>query len=129
MKKELIIVIVIIVLIIIGHICTQNYTKNFFDSLLGELKNIENQILVDNINGEDLKKDIDNLQEKWESKYDVLAYYIEHDELEKVETQLIAVKANIEVEEYEKAVEEVQRCMFILEHIKDKDALKLVNIF
>ena len=33
MKKEILIVIIIIILIIIGHILTQNYTKNFFDEI------------------------------------------------------------------------------------------------
>ena len=76
-----------------------------------------------------LKQELEDIQEKWNKKYDILAYYIEHDELEKVETQLIAINANIKVQDYDKTIEELEKCKFILEHIKDKDSLKLVNIF
>lgn len=129
MKKEIIIVVIIVILIIIGHIITQNYTKKFFENISVSLEKIEEKIDNDNIEKQNLKNDLDDIQEKWNEKYDILAYYIEHDELEKVETQLISMNANIKVQDYDKTIEELEKCKFILEHIKDKDSLKLVNIF
>lgn len=129
MKKEVIIVVIIVILIIIGHIITQNYTKKFFENISVSLEKIEEKIDNDNIEKQNLKNELDDIQEKWNEKYDILAYYIEHDELEKVETQLISMNANIKVQDYDKTIEELEKCKFILEHIKDKDSLKLVNIF
>lgn len=129
MKKEVIIVVIIVILIIIGHIITQNYTKKFFENISVSLEKIEEKIDSDNIEKQNLKNELDDIQEKWNEKYDILAYYIEHDELEKVETQLISMNANIKVQDYDKTIEELEKCKFILEHIKDKDSLKLVNIF
>nr|MBP3681344.1 DUF4363 family protein [Clostridia bacterium] len=129
MKKEIIIVVIIVILIIIGHIITQNYTKKFFENISVSLEKIEEKIDNDNIEKQNLKNELDDIQEKWNEKYDILAYYIEHDELEKVETQLISMNANIKVQDYDKTIEELEKCKFILEHIKDKDSLKLVNIF
>lgn len=129
MKKEIIIVFIIVILIFAGHIVTQNYTKAFFDDISTELEKIEEKIYKDDIENSNLDKEIENIQEKWKSKYDIFAYFIEHDELEKVETQLIAINANIRVKDYDKSIEELEKCKFILEHIKDKDSLKLVNIF
>ncbi len=129
MKKEIIIVVIIVILIIIGHIITQNYTKKFFENISVSLEKIEEKIDNDNIEEQNLKNELDDIQEKWNEKYDILAYYIEHDELEKVETQLISMNANIKVQDYDKTIEELEKCKFILEHIKDKDSLKLVNIF
>lgn len=129
MKKEIIIVVIIVILIFAGHILTQNYTKVFFDDISTELEKIEEKIYKDDIENSNLDKEIEHIQEKWKSKYDILAYFIEHDELEKVETQLIAINANIRVKDYDKSIEELEKCKFILEHIKDKDSLKLVNIF
>lgn len=129
MKKEIIIVVIIVILIIIGHIITQNYTKKFFENISVNLEKIEEKIDNDNIEKQNLKNELDDIQEKWNEKYDILAYYIEHDELEKVETQLISMNANIKVQDYDKTIEELEKCKFILEHIKDKDSLKLVNIF
>ena len=129
MKKEIIIVVIIVILIIIGHIITQNYTKKFFENISVSLEKIEEKIDNDNIEKQNLKNELDDIQEKRNEKYDILAYYIEHDELEKVETQLISMNANIKVQDYDKTIEELEKCKFILEHIKDKDSLKLVNIF
>ena len=53
----------------------------------------------------------------------------EHDELEKVDTYLVALKSNIESEDYEQAVENLDICVYILEHIDDKEAFLLKNIF
>ena len=91
MKKEIIIVVIIVILIIIGHIITQNYTKKFFENISVSLEKIEEKIDNDNIEKQNLKNELDDIQEKWNEKYDILAYYIEHDELEKVETQLISM--------------------------------------
>ena len=55
--------------------------------------------------------------------------YIEHDELEKVETELTGLRAYIEKEEYYEALPEIDKSAYILEHIKDKSALNLKNIF
>lgn len=129
MKKEIIIVIIIIILIVVGHIVTQNYTKNIFSELSGDLKGIETGINDRKMEKVELKNKIDDVQKKWDDKYDMLAYYLEHDELEKVQTQLIGIRANIETEEYERSVEMIETCLFVLKHIEDKDSLKLVNIF
>jgi len=39
------------------------------------------------------------------------------------------LKADVKTENYDFAVENLDNCIFILEHIKDKSALKIVNIF
>ena len=62
-------------------------------------------------------------------QHDKLAYYIEHDELEKVDTAIINMKSYIETKEYSSAVANLDEGKFILEHIEDKNAFNLVNIF
>ena len=78
---------------------------------------------------EDVKKKMEEIEKTWEEKYETMAYYIEHNELEKVQTELTKLKADIDMEEYPMGVENLDSCSFILEHIKDKTALKIVNIF
>ena len=60
---------------------------------------------------------------------DFFACFIEHDELEKVHTQLISIDANLKVEDYDKSIDEIEKCKFILKHIEEKDSLTIVNIF
>ena len=82
---------------------------------------------------EKLKQDKKRLQtmneEKWDKKSETLAYYIEHDELEKVNTEIAKIKADIETNNEKIAIENLERCIFVLEHIKDKNLIKIVNIF
>ena len=128
MKKEIIISVIIIIFIIFFHASTQVYTQNFFNSISDDLNNIEKKFFSENINEDELESDIDSITNKWKEKYDYFACFIEHDELEKVQTQLISIKSNIKTEDYGKAIDETERCKFILKHIEEKDSLKVVNI-
>lgn len=125
MYKEIVITTIIIILIIIGNIITQNNTNKSVETISSELSMFRQNIIKENVDKEAVEK-IENI---WNEKYEKMAYYIEHDELEKVETELAKLKADIEVKNYSLAVENIDNCVFILEHIKDKTALKIVNIF
>jgi len=112
-----------------GNIVTQNNTKNAVEIMSMQLDSIKEEILPKNKNEENLKEKLDLIEKTWEEKYKTLAYYIEHEELEKVETEITKLRANLFTKEYEVAVENIDTCNFILTHIKDKSALKIVNIF
>lgn len=143
MYKEVIISTIIIIAIIIGNILTQNYTTEAVYNINQKLEEKKEKIIQVNESlekkeiseeqqekeKEDLKSDINEIISKWKEKYKILAYYIEHDELEKVNTELVSLKGNIESKEYGQGISDLERCIFILEHIKDKFALKIKNIF
>ena len=75
------------------------------------------------------KEKIEEIYDNWKNRYKKLAYYIEHDELEKVDTQLTGVKSYIEMEEFSETVPELDKAIFILEHINNKNIVNLKNIF
>ncbi len=129
MKKEIIIIFTIIVTIIIAHAASQIYIQKYFQSIYNEIDKIENKFFSDNYNNEELMEDMTRLKNTWSEKYDFTACFIEHDELEKVQTQLISMEANIKVEDYEKYIDEAEKCKFILKHIEEKDSFKIINIF
>ena len=131
-RHHIIIVIIIIVLIILGHIVTQNYTRNFFNSISKDLKDLENEILALNTINQaniDLNTKINEIQNKWMGKYEVLAYYIEHDELEKVHTAIVKMKSYVETENFSEAMAELEEGKFVIEHIQEKNSFNLQNIF
>ena len=66
---------------------------------------------------------------KWAERYKLLAYYIEHDELEKVETELVRLAADIDMQEYKHCINELNTAIFILEHILQKEKLDIISIF
>ena len=75
-----------------------------------------------------LKLESDNY-EKWLKYHKRLAFYIEHNELEKVETNYVTGKSFIENAKYEDAMSEVEKTIFVLQHINDKYSVNLENIF
>lgn len=127
MYKELIIIVVVIALVVGLDVISNNYTKASVKELSDELNNLRAPILEEN--KEDAQKQMQNIKEKWKERYNVLAYYIEHDELEKVETELVRLSANIDVEEYEHCIEEIEASIFILEHIQQKEKFDIISVF
>lgn len=127
MYKEMIISIVLVVLILIGDFVTQNYTKKTVNDLTQELENVKQSLSNNSINI--AYENIDKLNKKWEEVHDKLAYYIEHDELEKVENNLTSCKSLAQTGNYDLAINEVEKMAFVLNHITDKYSFNLVNIF
>ena len=127
MYKELIIIIVVIILIVGLDVITNKYTKETLQILSGDLKILREYILdEDKIKSEEQMKII---KQKWEERYKILAFYIEHDELEKVETEMVKLQADIEVEEFKHCVSELETIIFILEHIQEKEEMHLRSVF
>lgn len=127
MYKEIIISIGIVLLVFVGDIITKNYTKKTVETLtykLEELKeNLKNKKLENSIkNIEEISKNIKQVHSK-------LAYYIEHDELEKAETYFISCKSYVYSGNLDLAIEETEKTSFVLNHITDKYSFNLENIF
>lgn len=131
MQKEIIVCIFIIVLITVGNVVTQNYTVESVESLADQLSDLKSDIFKEeeNIERDSIKDKIRQIEDNWESRHDKLAYYIEHDELEKVETNLTSLRSFIEANENSEAVSELDKSVFVLKHIEDKYAFNLQNIF
>ena len=128
MKKELIICLFILALIIIFNIITQNYTKECVTQMNNSLTELK-KVSVDEQNNDTITEKLDGIQKQWDTYQEKLAYYIEHDELEKVETQIFSMKGFNEIGKYDEIVPELEKCIFILEHIQDKTKLNVKNIF
>lgn len=127
MKKEIIICIVIIVLIIITNIISQNFTKECVEYITNNLYKLEEMLLEGNTN--DFYQKINDIDEKWHEFQGVLAFYIEHDELEKVETKIANIKGLEKTSNYEEMLPQIEESIFLLEHIRDKHVLTARNIF
>ena len=129
MYKEIIICSIVIIIVVSLNILTENYTKESVALMTGNLENLKQNMILEEQNEENINKQIDNIGNNWNEKYKKLAYYIEHDELEKVKTELVLLKGNIEIREYEQGIPNLNNCIFILEHIKEKTLLQIMNIF
>lgn len=140
MKKELIIVIIIVIAIIILDTITHNYTKNNFAKIneqLEQIKKISENIAKKekeresdkNSKQQELQEKIKIMEEDWQAINKKTAFYIEHEELEKVNASMIKFKSYIQLEEYTEAIPELENCKYILDHIRDKEAMQIINLF
>ena len=125
MKKSLIICIVIVLLIVLGDTILQRYVNNKFYSITEKLNEISDSYK----NHEENLRNIDELNEILNSSYQIMACYLEHNELEKVKTQLIIMEAAAKVDDFDVIYEETSRTKYIIEHINEKQSLKIDNIF
>lgn len=91
-----------------------------------KLESIRSKLEEEN---EETKKEIDEAMEVWSKYKEKFVIYLEHTELEKVEMYIIEAKSHIETNEYNMAIESIDTCIFIIDHIKEKYDFTLKNIF
>ena len=128
MKREAIITISIVLLILSAEWLTQKYTHKAFAEVEENLIQLKEEILQTNANNSQLIEKTEQISELWESKQENLSYYLEHNELEKVNTQIVLIKGYLESDSPQDAIPDLEEGLYIIEHIKEKEAFKLKNI-
>lgn len=153
MVKEYIICTVIIIGILIGNSVTQGYTIHSIDDINAKLEELEQTMNGDlevsnietknkqigiekiatkeekDVKSEEIKNKEEIIFKEWEDMFSKLAYYIEHEELEKVSRNLENVKIYIKLGQYGEGIKEINEVIFVLNHIEDKYSFNLQNIF
>lgn len=129
MHKELIISIVIIVAIFGLNYITQKNTDNTVTKMKEYLDNTRNELVGKSPNYEEALKKANETYDKWEELDDIIALYIEHDEIEKTKTAIVSMQSFIQMEDESQAVDSIDRCKYILDHIDEKEKFAIDNIF
>lgn len=130
MIKELLICSIIIVIIVIGNSVTHKYTMDSIEKLNEKLVNLE-QLIKDNKEKktEEVDKKQNEIYDDWKNMFSKLAYYIEHQELEKFAINLENIKTYLELEQFDDAIKEINEGIYILNHIEEKYSFSWQNIF
>lgn len=128
MHKELVISAIIIISVIIVNIISQNYTIKEMENIIIYIDEIKEDIKSEK-NTEEVKNNYDKMYKEWRNKFNIFAYYIEHDELEKVELELVTLKSYIETNYKEDAISNADRAKFLIRHIEEKNKFNLKNVF
>lgn len=132
MVKEFIICVIILILIFVGNGITQGYSRDSIEDINGKLTELEQIIDKENqekIDQEEVNKREEEIDKQWDEMFSKLAYYIEHEELEKVAKNLENMKTYLKLKEYDNAIKEIREGIYILQHIEDKYSFNLQNIF
>lgn len=125
LKKQIASFILVILIIIFMDIIFEQHfklKKEEFELAVSDL-----QELV--LSKQDAKKKAEELSENWNEFESKAAYYVEHNELEKVSLKVRLIKKTIDIDETDLTVEYLEEIKFLLAHIYDKDKLRLKNIF
>lgn len=128
MFKEIFICILILSMIFVGNYITQSYTSKSVKEISNKLIEIEDEMKKESIENKKIKDKIGEMSNNLEEKHNKLSYYIEHNEIEKVETEITSLKSYVEVEQYDEAINEIERALFLLNHIKDKYEFNLKTV-
>lgn len=129
MLKEMAVCVVILISIFTFDFKTQEYTEKTIEDTTRKLETLREELTKEDKDNEKLLKDMEKIYNEWLGYHEKLAYFIEHDELEKAETDMVALKGSVNVKEYEMAVSELDKSVYVLQHIEDKYKFELVNIF
>lgn len=129
MVKEFVICLMILILILVGNGITQGYSRSSIENINEKLANLREEMNKEEINHEEIVKKEEEIDKEWEEMFSRLAYYIEHEELEKVSKNLENTKTYIKLKEYDNAIKEINEGIYILNHIEDKYSFNLQNIF
>lgn len=127
MSKEIIVSAIILIAIIVLNICVSQHIDKKMNCVVEKLSELKEELEVQNF--DESQKKIDEIDEYWKSSENTLSFFIEHDELEKVITEFTSLKAYIKLKNNEDAIETLDKMTFIINHIEEKDDLKLKNIF
>ncbi len=126
MFKEVIISAAIVIAIIVLDILLGRFVDDKMNHTVELLNNVEISIRENNY--EEANKKLKETDEFWKNSEEMLSFYIEHEELEKVDKEFTSLNTFIELEN-EEALEKVNNVAYIIKHIEEKDDLKLKNIF
>ena len=127
MKKCIIIIIVVILGVSILNIITDKITSESVNSVISDLQELKENLELEN--NEEIKIRMKNVEDNVLRKKNKLEYFIEHDELEKVSSEIYIIKGNIEQEKYEDDIPEIENAKFILKHLEDKYKFMFKNLF
>lgn len=126
MSKELVITLIILICIIGLNIGVGKYVDDKLNHVLEELSSL--RPLIEEKKYKETNEKIKEIDEYWQKSENLLSFFIEHDELEKVMTEYTSLKTYCKLEQ-EEACEALDKMTFIIKHIEEKDDLKLKNIF
>lgn len=128
--REVLIIIISLILVCTGAYISQSYLMKTSDELSTNIDNLKEEIeKAQNSENNSSIELSNNIYSRWKEIERKWSIIIVHDELDLIELSLIEMKTCIEESEYSRSIEELEKSIYLLEHIKDKEKLALKNIF
>lgn len=117
----------IMIFVVILDLLLYFRTDKLIENTQNDLSRLEKVIAEKNASN--IAKEANYLISNWKKRENILSYFIEHEEVEKVSLKIAVIEENSKNEEYNVALEDIAETKYLLEHIQDKYNLTLKNIF
>lgn len=129
--KEVVIIIVVVLMVGITSVLIQNYLGQTSNEIIDYLETLKGQIKQAQVTNqkEEAMKTAQKALEKWEEVNKNWSMVVVHEELDNIELSLLEVKSALETDSYDDSLEEIDKSIFLVGHIKEKEAFKIKNIF
>lgn len=129
--RDWFIIIAIFIIIVGGDIMMQTHLNKTADELINNLQDLKQKTILakETENRENIKKQINEIDEKWEEINKTWAEIVVHQELDNIHQSLTKAKSNIEEGGLEDAIQEIETALFFVEHVKQREKISLKNIF
>ena len=95
MIREVFVCLAIIILILVGNFFSQNYTSKSVAELTEKIDELKQEVSKSEQDETVIKNKTEELYNTWRDRFNILAYYIEHTELEKVEAELVVLRGKV----------------------------------
>ncbi len=122
--------VVITILILAVFFASSLYAGYYVKTSAQEIDNKIKQLEA-NVEKEDWQKakdNIDKLMEKWEGTKKSWLTFLEHSEIDNIDIVLARLEKFVEIEENTEASGEIAELKFLIKHIVEKEAFRMVNI-
>lgn len=124
-KKTITIIISLTFVILLNRYFTQTL-DNYVEKINIQLTEMENSIKNDKPIDQ---KNIEKLENTWNEAKKKLALFVDHEELEKAEIEMLLIKINTERKDFDGAAEKIFNAKYMFTHMKEKNKVSIINIF
>lgn len=124
--RIVIVTIIILVIFVVGAVILNRYVNTSCDGLLDNVKELHTS--VENDRWSDSKKQLKGLKEEWENTKKRWQLFLEHYEMDDIDIILSRLEQYLEIKEKALSLGETAELGLLINNVKDKEGLKLVNI-
>ncbi len=121
---------IILAILLIVFVIDYSTDKNLGDSvnwMREGIVSIENKCKENE--EEEAQNEFYELEQRWKEEQEMLALFVEHNELEKISGDIVLIQSNFDTNDTDELFQNIADLKFMLEHIEEKNKLKLKNIF
>lgn len=125
--RILIITLLILVIFVVGAFMLNQYINRSCEKLLEDIDLLNEY--VENNKWDDAKEQLATLKDQWEITKKRWQLFLEHYEMDSIDIAMARLDQYVKIEERPLSLGEIGEFRLLISHIKDKEKLKLGNIF